>query len=268
MATIKLKDGEQKIFFKAGCEWCYIWTPKSFKLNNKIPVVIHHHGAGGYVKRSGADWLDQKPKIVFLRAVMEGSGCAIAASHACGDHWGNIRAVNANAALIRTLAMCPGLDTKRLGLMGGGMGGALVWNSVLGPLEGKVMLVAVLQAVASLEAIIREQRFKKSCIKAYGLSKSIPDKKAIEMIQHCDPVSRLRRLGEKTRLPKTAIYHGAKDTNIPAATSAIPLAEALKKAGGEVELFIFSEREHDIYAMGEQMERLLGKFFSALFGII
>ena len=112
------------------------------------------------------------------------------------------------------------------------------------------------------------KKFKEICMKAYGLTRSIPDKKAIEMIQPFDPISALRRLGEKVKLPKTAIYHGAKDTNIPASTSAIPLAEVLRKAGGEVELLMFSEREHDIYAMGEQMERLLGKFFSALLGII
>lgn len=264
LATLKLKNGQQTIFFKAGGQWCYLWTPESFRLNNKIPFVIHHHGARGYVKKKRADWLDQGPKRAFLHAVMNGSGCAIAASHACGDHWGNDHAKNANASLLRALERCPQLDTNRLGLMAGGMGGALVWNSVLGPFKGRVKLVAVLQAVASLEAVIREQRFKKVLMKAYGLPKSIPDNAAIDMILPSDPISRLNKIDEKISLPKTAIYHGGEDIYIPSASHAAQLAEALKRAGGEVELVIFPERKHDIYEMGERMERLLTAFFSSL----
>ena len=46
----QLIDGEQKVFFRAGGEWCYIWTPESFQKDKSNPVVIHHHGATGYVK--------------------------------------------------------------------------------------------------------------------------------------------------------------------------------------------------------------------------
>ena len=63
---LKLKDGEQKVFLQAGGEWCYLWTPKSFLQNKPIPVVIHHHGARGYVKKESADWLEKEQKIAYL----------------------------------------------------------------------------------------------------------------------------------------------------------------------------------------------------------
>jgi hypothetical protein len=165
---LQLEDGEQRVFFQAGGEWCYLWTPTSFRQNTPIPVVIHHHGARGYVKQESVDWLETDQKIAYLTAVMAGGACAVAGSHACGDHWGNADAVAANSALYAALADCPYFDMKRVGLMGGGLGGALVWNSVLGPLGGRVTAVVVMQAVASLAAVIREQKFKAPCLQAYG----------------------------------------------------------------------------------------------------
>ena len=132
-----LRDGEQKVFFKAGGEWCYLWTPARYKNGEPVPVVIHHHGAGGYVREGEADWLDTESKTAYLRAVMAGGGCAIAGSHACGNHWGNPDSVTANAALYDALDECPGVDATRTGLMGGGLGGALIWNSVVGPSPGR-----------------------------------------------------------------------------------------------------------------------------------
>ena len=66
------------------------------------------------------------------------------------------------------------------------------------------------------------------------------------------------------KLPHVAIFHGSKDNNIPAETNAIPLAEALRRAGGEVELNVFPNVEHNVYAMGKEMEERLRAFFSAL----
>jgi hypothetical protein len=180
MTTIPhLSDGEQKVFFEAGGEWCYLWTPKEFRKDQPVPVVIHHHGARGYVREGEADWLDTETKTAYLEAVMRGGGCVIAGSHACGDHWGNPDSVAANAALFEALDECPGIDANRTGLMGGGLGGALVWNSVVGPLAGKTKAVAVMQAVANLTAVIREQKFKTPCIKAYGLPEDTTDEEAI-----------------------------------------------------------------------------------------
>jgi len=257
-----LKDGEQKVFFKAGGEWCYIWTPKSFRKDEPVPVVIHHHGARGYVMEGEADWLDTESKTAYLRAVMEGGGCVIAGSHACGDHWGNPDSVAANAALFEALQESPHIDACKVGLMGGGLGGALIWNSVLGPLAGKTRAVVVMQAVANLSSVIREKKFKAPCIAAYGLPEDTPDDEAISKILPHDPMPRLQRLKPGTPLPRVAIYHGSRDANIPAATSAVPLAEALRKVGAEVELELFPDVEHDVYGMGRPIEERLKAFFA------
>jgi acetyl esterase/lipase len=261
---MKLSKGEQRTYFEAGGEWCYIWTPPSFDPSRPAPVLIHHHGARGYVKDGEADWLDDPVKASYLRAAMRGSNCIVAGSHACGDHWGNKCAVEANKALLDYLNNLEGLNTSRLGLMGGGLGGALIWNSVLGPMSGKVKAVAVMQAVANLSAVIKEQKFKTVCLKAYGLREDTPDEEAIKKIINYDPMPRLQKLKKGVKLPKTIIYHGAKDENIPAETNAIPLAEALKRAGADVKLELFDEVGHNTYAMGKPMEDRLSRFFAVL----
>jgi acetyl esterase/lipase len=261
---MKLKKGEQRQFFKAGGEWCYIWTPLGYNPAKPAPVVIHHHGARGYIKENEADWLDTESKAAYLKAVMAESGAVIASSHACGDHWGNRCSVEANAALLYTLDDVKGLDTSRLGLMGGGLGGALIWNSLLGSFAGRVKLVAVMHAVANLSATIREQKFKDVLLKAYDVPEDTPDEEAISMIIENDPLQRLQILGKSTPLPRTVIYHGEKDQNIPAESNAIPLASALRKIGATVVLELFSEVEHNTYAMGKPMEDRLRSFFSFL----
>jgi len=263
MTVPQLRDGEQKAFFQAGGEWCYLWTPRSFLKNRPVPLVIHHHGARGYVKDGTADWLEEESKIGYLRAVMAGGNCAVAGSNACGDHWGNAKAVAANSALFETLTENPHMDARRVGLMGGGLGGALVWNSILGPLRGRVKAVVVMQAVASLEAVIREHKFKAPCLKAYGLSEDTVDDEAVRSIAPNDPLPRLQKLTVGTALPRTAIYHGARDSNIPVETNAIPLAEALKKAGANVTLELFPDVTHSVYAMGKPIEERLKSFFAS-----
>ena len=264
MVIMKLEKGEQKQFFKAGGEWCYIWTPPGFDPEKPAPVVIHHHGARGYIREGEADWLDTPSKAAYLRAVMADSGAVIASSHACGDHWGNSCAVEANAALLEYLDKVEGVDTKRIGFMGGGLGGALIWNSVLGPYAGRVKQVAVMQAVANLAACVREHKFKDVCLRAYGVPEDTEDEKAVALITDHDPMPRLQKLKKGTKLPKTVIYHGSKDENIPADTNAKPLAEALKKAGADVTLELFGDVEHNTYAMGKPMEDRLRRFFSTL----
>jgi len=263
MVVPSLRDGEQRVYFKAGEEWCYLWTPKTFRVNGKTPVLMHHHGARGFVREGSADWPDTESKAAFLRAIM-GNGIVVAGSHACGDHWGNPCSVAANAALLKELDAVPSIDTSRLGLMGGGLGGALVWNSILGPLAGRPKLVAVLQACANLHATIKEKKFRDVLFNAYGFPPTASDEEAYKVIKPSDPMPKLKALKKGTKLPKVAIYHGSKDDNMVTQTNAIPLAEALRMAGGEVELNVFPQVEHNVYDMGKEMEERLKKFFSSL----
>lgn len=263
MTTPTLRNGEQKVFFQAGGQWCYLWTPPTFRTTRPISLVIHHHGARGFVKEGAADWLEEKSKLLYLKAVMDGAQCAVAGSHACGDHWENMEAVAANAALLRTLNSFVTVERNRIGLMGGGLGGALVWNSVLGPMAGLVKVVVVMQAVASLEGVIREHKFKPPLLAAYGLPQDTSDDAAVDNIAEHDPLPRLRELGPGTLLPRTVICHGAKDENIPPKIHVIPLVEALRRAGADVTLELFPEVGHSVYAMGEEIERRLEAFFSS-----
>ena len=263
MNRLSLTDGEQRLFFQAGGEWCYLWTPPTFRREEPIPVVIHHHGFEGYVRADSADWLEEDYKVELLRAVMSaGGGCAVAGSHAGGDHCGNPISVAANAALYETLAACPFLAADRIGLMGGGLGGLLIWNSVLGPLAGRVKAVAVLQSVHSLEAFIREQRHKWMVLAAYGLPPDLADDEAVAAVAEHDPLPRLQRLPVGTPLPRTAIYHGELDEDAPLVSHTRPLAEALRRAGGEVTLECFAGVGHAVYMMGAPIQDRLRAFFA------
>ena len=259
----ELRDGEQKIFFKAGGEWCYLWTPPAFRRGTPVPVVIHHHGYTGYVKEGAADWLDDEAKTTYLRAVMEGGRCAIAGSHACGNHWGNAQAQAANAALFELLVAQPSIDPKRIGLMGGGLGGLLLWNSVLGVMAGRVKAARVMQANGSLECTIREHKFKAPLLAGYGLPESLSDDEAVNRLRSNDPLARLQALKPGARLPRTAIFHGAVDEAVPPGSQVVPLAEALKRAGADVTLELFPGVGHAVYAMGEPIRERLRAFFAA-----
>lgn len=258
-----LRDGEQKVFFEAGGDRCYLWTPETFKADAPTAVVIHHHGNGGYVKMDAADWLEEDRKTAFLKAVMS-NNIAIAGSHACGNHWGNPCSVKANGALLDALTASPHVDPSRIGLMGGGLGGLLIWNSVLGPMMGRVKQAAVMQAVSSIESIIRDHKFKDQQLAAYGLPPDMPDDEAVERLAASDPLPHFRRLRKGSSLPRTAIFHGAVDDNVLPEANAVALAEALRTAGAEVKLELFPGVGHNTYGMGKEMEDRLRAFFSTL----
>lgn len=258
-----LHEGEQRAFFQAGGEWCYLWTPPAFSPGARIPVVIHHHGYTGYVRDGAADWLDDEAKTTYLRAVMEGGKCAIAGSHACGNHWGNRQAQAANAALFELLAAHPAVDPTRIGLMGGGLGGLLLWNSVLGCMAGRVKVALVMQANSGLECTIREHNFKGHLLAGYGLPEDMDDDAAVETLRLNDPLPRLQALPHGAPLPRTAIFHGELDKAVPPGSQVIPLAEALRRAGAEVMLELFPGVGHAVYAMGEPIRERLRTFFAS-----
>ena len=73
---------------------------------------------------------------------------------------------------------------------------------------------------------------------------------------------RLQQLTPGSPLPITAIYHGADDPNVPPKSNVIPLAKALRKAGGDVTLELFPNVEHAVYKMGKPIEDRLEAFFA------
>ena len=92
----------------------------------------------------------------------------------------------------------------------------------------------------------------------------LPDDEAVKKLYDSDPLPHLQKLEKGTPLPRAAIYHGAVDENVLSETNAIPLAEALKAAGGDVTLELFPGVGHNVYGMGKPIQERLAKFFSTL----
>jgi len=261
----ELRDGEQQVFFRAGGEWCYLWTPKTFELGRPIPVVVHHHGYAGWIKEGSADWLEEDYKVGLLKAIMSaGGGCGIAASHACGNHFGRPDSVIANTALFDVLIESGHADPERMGLVGGGLGGPLMWNSVMGPLAGRVKAVVMMQGMISLENFLRAQPLRGQCLEDYNLPLDTPIDEAVAKVAPHDPLPRLLALPYGTPMPRTAIFHGAEDPNQIPSLQVIPLAEALKRIGADVTMGLFPGVGHAVYNMGERIEECLRSFFAAV----
>lgn len=119
-------------------------------------------------------------------------------------------------------------------------------------------------AVANLSTVIHGKKFKNFCLRAYGIPENTSDEVVISMIIENDPLPKLQKLEKEATLLRVAIYYGAKDENIPADTKVILLAAALRKAGADVTLELFSDVQHNIYAMGKPLEDRMRFFFSSL----
>lgn len=231
LAECSFKDGEHSYFFEEGGEWCFLRTPTSFTVSGPaVPCVIHCHGNGGFVKKDAADWLDDPWKREFVDEILK-RGIAVAESHACGNHWGTPNAHAAVAALADALLASANVDAAKLGIWGGGLGGALVWGAATGPLLGKLRAAAMQQATLSCElpnlqlhsdalprcmplsdvlsdcgfclcccshcadeSVIRAGKFKDQLLIAFGMPPDSPDDLAVSTLSCNDPVHRTRLL--------------------------------------------------------------------------
>jgi len=266
-SILNLVDGEQTVFFQAGEEWCFLRTPQSYRLNGlPTPCVIQCHGNHGFVKDGSADWLCDRERLTFITALNE-AGIAVASSHATGDHWGRPSAVAANAALFQMLLDETNVDEKRMGLWGGGLGGAMLWNSITGPLLGKVKSVALQQAVISYESVIRNHEFKDQLLEAYGLPPDCDDDLAISSLQFDDPVNRTRILVEQRGqslaelLPNVLFMHGDQDDHMPYKEHPVRLGEVMSPSGAEYTFHTFQGVGHATYALGDIAAKVLANFF-------
>ncbi len=272
----QLNDGEQTVFFQAGGEWCFLRTPSGYQANpvqgNAVPCVIHCHGNEGYVRDGEADWLDVEIRSVFVRTLVN-AGIAVSGSHATGNHWGTPSAVAANAALYNALVGEANVDKERMGLMGGGLGGALVWNSVTGPLAGRIRAAVLQQAVLSHDSIVRNHKFKDQLLEAYGVPADAPDDLAVSSLAYNDPLNRTRLLasqnGTKTAslLPEVLFVHGDVDENILFEENPIALSKELDAFGGAYSFQIYQGVGHATYDLGEIAAKDITDFFKRTFAL-
>ena len=272
----QLKDGEQTVFFQAGGEWCFLRTPSGYRANsaqgNAVPCVIHCHGNRGYVRDGEADWLDDENKSIFVRMLVD-AGIAVGSSHATGNHWGATAAVAANAALFDALVGEANVDTGRMGLMGGGLGGALVWNSATGPLAGKVRAAVLQQAVLSYDSIVRNHKFKGQLLEAYGIPADTPDDLAVSSLAYNDPLNRTRLLASQngtetaSLLPEVLFVHGDVDENILFEENPIVLSKELDALGGAYSFQTYQGVGHATYDLGERAAKDVTDFFRRTFAL-
>jgi dipeptidyl aminopeptidase/acylaminoacyl peptidase len=272
----QLRNGQQTIYFQAGGEWCYLCTPPTSTPRTAspppMPCVIHCHGNGGYVRDGAADWLNEPLKRLFVEALID-AGIAVAGSHGTGNHWGRPSAVLAYARLADILIADAHVDPQRLGMWGGGLGGAVVWNAATGPLAGRLRAAVLQQAVLSYESVIRNQKFKWPLLEAYRMPPDTPDDLAIMTLSYNDPLHRTRLLlAERgveaaTLLPEVLFVHGDADENLLYEENPVTLAEVLKSCGARFAFATFPGVGHATYELGEAAARPIADFFRNSFSI-
>lgn len=273
-----LKDGEQTVFFQVGGEWCYLRTPSSYAVSGTpVPCVIQCHGNSGYVREgeyviSTTDTLDDEGKSIFIRSLVD-AGISVAGSHAAGSAWGRPDAVAANAALFVALLEHSNVDPQLMGMLGGGLGGAALWNAVTGPLAGRVRAAGLQQATLSFESVIRNHKFKGTLLEAYGIPQDADDDLAVAALAYDDPLNRTRLLkAEKgvataTLLPEVLFVHGDQDDNMLYEENPLALSKVLDACGVAYSFKLYRGIGHATYALGETAARDITDFFKKAFAL-
>lgn len=231
-----------------------------------MPLIVYCHGNGGYVRRtedgSGeTDWTKlpagEANKRLFVDSLV-GAGFAVAASDAYGMHaWGNPQSVGATAALLSCVLEGANVDATRVGLWGGGAGGAVAWSSALGPLMGKVRAVAMQQSCLSYESVIRHGKFKDVLLEGgYGMPADTPDDNAVEALKHNDPLYRtsllIAELGDAAAaaaLPPAFFLHGDADENILFDENPVALGKVLESCGAAHTFHTPAGVGHNVYGL-------------------
>ena len=274
-----LQNGAQTVFFQAATEWCFLRTPSDYvTAGPSIPCVIFCHGNSGYVRDgdyrvSAKDTLDDEGKSIFIRTLID-SGIAVAGSHAKGSAWGTPDSVFSYVALFHTLLNDANLDSRRMGMLGGGLGASALWGANMGPLLGKVKAVALQQAALNFESVIREQKFKADLLNAWGLPEDADDDLAVSTLAHSDPLQRIRKLvTEKGSdapdlLPEIGFFHGDQDENLLYAANPVAMAEVLEDCGAKYLLKTYKGIGHATYEHGQPVADDIKSFFLHAFANI
>ena len=270
-ALPQLKDGKQLAFFKCGGSWSYIRTPIGFSSSpsqgKPVPLLIRCRGFGGYVRKGEADWQEKPEQKIVVDAMIQ-CGYAVAGSDLTGDHWGRPASVAALVSLYNQLAEYGNLDASRVGMFtGAGMGGMALWNSVIGPLHGKIKAVALIQAIVSMSGMFPSRRT--NIKNAYGIAENTDDVPALSSLAPNDPIiqTRIFLSGRDASFakgfPKTLFLHGDKDEQVDYHENAVTMTNLLKEHGVDCTIETFYGRGHELHTMGNQVAKVMSNFFNA-----
>jgi len=264
---LKLDDGEQLAYFESGGSWCYIRTPESYKAarGKAVPLIIRCRGYGGFVRMGYTEWMERSGSKMTVDALVE-RGFAVAGSDLSGDHWGRPAGVAANVSLYNFLTENTNVDAARVGMFtGAGMGGTVLWNSVIGPLHGKVKSVVMMQAIVSLAGMF--PAWRRNVMEAYSISLNTEDAVAIASLAQNDPLIQTQNLlatkgaAFARGLPEVYWLHGEKDKPVSYEANAVAMTRLLKKHGVACTLKGYKDKGHDLHLMPEEMTRLIAGFF-------
>ena len=270
-ALPRLADGEQLVFFECGGSWSYIRTPKGFRASpsqgQALPLLIRCRGYGGFVRMGAVDWQEKPEQKIIVDAMIQDE-YIVAGSDLSGDHWGRPAGVAALVSLYDLLTEYANVDLSRVGMFtGAGMAALAMWNSVIGPLHGKINAVAMIQAVVFLAGMFPEWRL--NIMNAYDIAINTDDDLAISSLASNDPLPQTRILlsghdaGFAKGLPKTLCVHGDKDRQVDYQENAVALTNLLNEHDVDATLETFHGKGHELHTMGEQVGKVISDFLEA-----
>ena len=149
----------------------------------------------------------------------------------------------------------------------------MLWNSVTGPLLGRLKAICLQQATISYESVIRHGKFKSFLLEAYGLPADTPDDLAVAALSFNDPVTRTRLLiGEKGRalaseLPEVLFIHGDVDENMLYQENPVRLSGVLGPLGAKYSFQTYEGVGHATYQLGEVAAAALNAYFRRVFNL-
>jgi hypothetical protein len=212
-----------------------------------------------------AEWVDRPGSKMTVDALVD-KGFAVAGSDLSGDHWGRPAGVAANVSLYNFLMDNTNVDAGRVGMFtGAGMGGTALWNSVIGPLHGKVKSVVMMQALVSLAGMF--PAWRRNVMEAYGLALNTDDAVAIASLAQNDPLTQTQNLlsvkgaAFAKGLPEVYWLHGVLDKPVNYEANPVALTTLLKKHGVKCTLKGYKNKGHDLHLMPEEMTKLIAEFF-------
>jgi len=254
-------DKFEKIFIEFDNEWGYLVLPE--KAENNIPLVLHFHGNGGYVKNGEADWIDESRKQKFFFSLLE-SGYAIAGCHATGNHWGRDSALKANYNFFEELKKINTLNLSNITTWGCGLGASAAWLASIGNLNPYVENFVSQQGVLNFESIIQRKKFKNHLIEAHSEDLDLSIEDAIKLFHDLNPITRTKKIitNPDIRIPNSLFIHGDIDENVNFEENPVVLHNILNKHGYVSKLHPLKDVGHATYEFGDELGRLVNNFIS------
>jgi hypothetical protein len=252
-------DIYKKIFLELENEWGYVIFPNDIK--DEIPLILHFHGNGGYVKNGKSDWLDEPRKQKFFKPILD-SGFAIAGCHATGDHWGRESALEKNYEFFDLLKNIDNLNINNITTWGCGLGASAAWLTSIGKLNPYVNNFISQQGVLNFESIIRREKFKTQLIEAHSHNTNLDVEDALKLFDVINPITITKNAAKirKIQFPRALFIHGDSDENVNYFENPATLHKILTDTNTYSKLNPLEGVGHATYEHGDDLGALIVEF--------